>query len=129
MGLYITFDKVTDITVGTVHAVDMLDDTNVHVFGDQVVAYVKEHPGLRLLLNFQHVIYLSSAAITELLRINDTCRAGKGEVRLCGLTETIRSVFEITNLARLFSVHPDDTLDTALARYERSLAVAQDAQG
>ncbi len=129
MALYLTFDEMGPITVGTVHAADMLDDNNVQDFGGQVLSYVRDHPGVRLLLNFQHVVFLSSAAITELLRINGACRGGGGGVRLCGLSESIRSVFEITNLAGLFSVHKDDTLDAALARYERSLARAEDARG
>ncbi len=129
MALYLTFDEVGPVTVGTIHAADMLDDNNVRDFGDQVLGHVSERPDCRLLLNFQHVLYLSSAAITELLRIRDACRPGGGMLRLCGLNDSIRTVFEITNLAGLFSVHKDDTLDTALARYERALAVAGEDDG
>ncbi len=129
MALYLTFDEMGPITVGTLHAADMLDDNNVQDFGGQTLSYVRDHPGIRLLLNFQHVVFLSSAAITELLRVNEACRRCGGGVRLCGLSESIRSVFEITNLAGLFCVHREDTLDTALARYERSLSRAEDARG
>jgi len=129
MALHITFDDYGPITVGTIDAVDMLDESNVRAFGGQVLARAAATPGIRLLLNFEHVAFLSSATITELLRILETCRPDGGQVRLCGLTESIRSVFEITNLAGLFSVHPNDTVDTALARFTRSLSVHGDADG
>jgi len=116
MALSITFDDYGPITVGTIEAVNMLDESNVREFGREVLAHVAGRPGGCLLLNFQHVAFLSSAAITELLRIQDACRPGGGQVRLCGLTDSIRSVFEITNLAKLFSVYPDDTLDIASGR-------------
>ncbi len=129
MTLGITFDNYGPITVGTIEAVDMLDENNVREFGRRVIAQVADCPGTCLLLNFQHVAFLSSAALSELLRILDACRPGGGEVRLCGLTDSIRAVFEITNLAKLFSVYPNDTLDTALARFTRALSVRGDAKG
>jgi anti-sigma B factor antagonist len=129
MALRITFDEYGPITVGTIESVDMLDENNVREFGRQVLAHAAARPGIRLLLNFQHVAFLSSAAITELLRVLDACRPGGGQLRLCGLTDSIRSVFEITNLAKLFFVYPDDTLDTALARFSRALTVRGDADG
>jgi anti-anti-sigma factor len=129
MALSITFDEYGPVTVGTIKAVDMLDENNVREFGRQVLAHVAARPDVCLLLNFEHVAFLSSAAITELLRILDACRPGGGQVRLCGLTDSIRSVFEITNLAGLFSVHRDDALDTALARFTRALSVRGAADG
>ena len=129
MALSITFDNYGPITVGTIEAVNMLDEENVREFGRQVIAHVTGQPGICLLLNFEHVAFLSSAAITELLRILEACRPEGGQVRLCGLTDPIRSVFEITNLAKLFFVHRNDTLDMALARFSRALTVLGDADG
>ena len=67
---------------------------------------------------------MSSAALTELLRVNEALRNAGGSVRLCGLSTNIRKVFQITNLEKLFVIHEGDNVGMALKRFERSLAVA-----
>lgn len=122
----LTFKEQGKITVGTIHDANMFDAVSVTHFGNTVLEYIKDKPGLRLLLDFKKVDYLSSAALTELLRINEALRKSNGSVRLCSLTKDIRKVFEITNLEKLFVIHGDDDVQTALKRFERSLAVAAD---
>ena len=124
----LTFDVHGPITVGTLDEANMLDAMNVTDFGNGVLEYVKDKPGLNLLLNFQNVDYMSSAALTELLRINEALRDSQGSVRLCGLTKDIRKVFQITNLERLFVIHEGDSVDSARKRFERSLAIAAEEQ-
>ena len=124
----LTFEVHGPITVGTVDESNMLDAMNVTEFGNEVLEYIKDKPGINLLLNFEHVDYMSSAALTELLRINDALRSSGGRVRLCGLTRDIRKVFQITNLEKLFVIHDDDDLKSAMRRFERSLAVAAEEE-
>lgn len=118
------FEERGAISIGTVESAKMLDGANVTEFGNEVLAYVKEHPSIHLLLNFENVTYMSSAGLTELLRVNQALKGSKGSVRLCSLTENIRNVFEITNLEKLFFIHDDDSVDKAHKRFERSLAIA-----
>lgn len=117
----VEFGERGAITVGVVQAGSVLDALNVAQFGSIVLAYVKRHPGLRLLLDFHHVGYLSSAVLTELLRINQTCREMGGELRLCALNDDIRKVFEITNLNKMFTIY--GAADDAVVKYARSLAI------
>lgn len=119
----LTFETRGNITIGTVLSANMFDTMNVAEFGNQVLDYVRDKPRLNLLLSFEKVDYLSSAALTELLRINDAVKKASGSLRLCSLTEDIRKVFEITNLDKLFVVHAGDDVQSALKRFERSLAV------
>ncbi len=120
----LSFEVHGPITVGTLDEANMLDAMNVTEFGNEVLKYVDSKQQLQLLLNFQNVDYMSSAALTELLRINEAVRKLSGSVRLCGLTKDIRKVFQITNLEKLFVIHEDDTVNAALKRFERSLAIA-----
>lgn len=122
----LSFEEHGKITVATIHDANMFDTVNVSHFGNTVLEFIKDKPGLRLLLNFEKVDYMSSAALTELLRINEALRKDKGTVRLCNLTKDIRKVFEITNLEKLFVIHENDDVQTALTRFERSLSVAAD---
>ena len=120
----VRFDDHAPITVGTIHSTDILDGANVSQFGSEVITYIGTHAGIHLLLDFGGVKYMSSAGLTELLRINESLKKDEGSVRLCGLTKNIRKVFEITNLEQLFVIHDDDSVDAATKRFERSLAVA-----
>jgi anti-sigma B factor antagonist len=120
----VVFEPHGSIILGTIHASRVLDAQNVTEFGQRVLAYVEQHPGAHLLLSFEHVNYLSSAALTELLKVNDATQRTGGSVRLCALSPEIASVFQITNLDKLFVVEPAETVEHALERYERSLQVA-----
>ncbi|MFO8061081.1 MAG: STAS domain-containing protein [Bacillota bacterium] len=101
----------------------MLDAVNVTQFGNEVLEFVKKHPGINLMLNFANVDYLSSAVLTELLRINQAVQDARGSLRLCGLKNEVRKVFEITNLDKIFTIYGD--YQQALKRFERSLDVAE----
>ena len=112
----VTYNEIENMTVGTLGAGTSLDAEGSKEFGDNVIAYISGHPGVRLLLNFQNITYLSSAALSELLRINDTAKAEKSAVQLCGLSKEIHKVFEITKLADVFHIDPDEEVEKTIMR-------------
>jgi len=119
----VSFDYDEPVTVATVKTATVLDAVKVNQFGQEGQDYVKSHQGIHLLLDFRNVEYLSSAVLTELIRIKKAVAEGKGTLRLCALTAEIRKVFEITNLDQVFPIEVDR--DTAMPRYMRSVHVAQ----
>ena len=119
----IEFEVRGAITIGAITAGSVLDAMNVSHFGSQVGAYVKENPGIRLLLDFHLVEYLSSAVLTELLRINQSCKESGGELKLCAINKDIAKVFEITNLDKVFTIYAGPAADAAL-KFARSLTIA-----
>ena len=112
----VTYNEIENMTVGTLGAGTSLDAEGSKNFGDDVIAYISAHPGVRLLLNFQNITYLSSAALSELLRINDTAKTEKSAVQLCGLSKEIHKVFEITKLADVFHIDPDEEVEKTIMR-------------
>jgi len=125
----LTFEHHGMIVVGTIREARMLDALNVADFGQQLADFVAGQQGLRLLLSFEHVDYLSSAVLTELLRANGTVREGDGKICLWGLSPAIREVFEITNLEKVFTIYRTDTCDEAVSRFDRSLDVEAQEEG
>lgn len=111
------------IVIGTVRTSSVLSTINVAEFGNEVIAYVDAHPKLNLLLNFENVDYLSSAVLTELLRINKSIEGASGQLRLCGVSKVILEVFQITNLDKMFVIYHDDAAG-GVRRFQRSLDVA-----
>ena len=122
----VRFQPSNQVTVGTIEGTSVLDSMNVTDFGDHVLEYVKDKPGLHLLIDFENVTYMSSAGLTELLRIDHALKGSNGSIRLCNLSCEIHKVFQITNLDSLFAVHGEENVESALRRYERSLTVAAD---
>jgi anti-sigma B factor antagonist len=125
--LLVAFEQQGRVTVATIRAASVLDALNVTEFGRQVLDYIKDKPALHLLLNFRNVKYLSSAALTELLRINESIGDAKGTLRLMGLNAEIQEVFRITNLDKVFVIYEGE-LPFTLRKYERSLAIAAQEQ-
>lgn len=115
----VRYKKDGPIVVGTIHSSSMLDASKVTQFGDQVVAFIGRHSRLYLLLDFTNVGYLSSATLTELIRIKETAEKDKGLLRLCNLSKDIYEVFKITSLDEHFSVHQGEDLELTLLRFKR----------
>ena len=112
------------IAIGTIRTSSVLSAVNVAEFGNEVLQYIKDHPKLNLLLNFENVDYLSSAVLTELLRINKAIQETGGRLQLCAVSATIREIFEITNLDRIFIINSDG-VEAGVRRFKRSLVNAE----
>ena len=119
----VDFQDEGRVVIGTIRTSSVLSAINVAEFGNEVIAFVDAHPGLNLLLNFENVDYLSSAVLTELLRINKSIEGTQGQLRLCGVSKVILEVFQITNLDKMFVIYHDDVTG-GVRRFHRSLDVA-----
>ena len=122
-------DRIVDvevqgkIVVGTIRTTSVLSAINVAEFGNEVVAKIEGSTGINLLLSFENVDYLSSAVLTELLRINKAIQEAQGQLRLCGVSKVILEIFQITNLDKMFAIYHDDVTG-GVRRFMRSLEVA-----
>ncbi len=116
------FSQEGAIIVGTIRTSSVLSAINVAEFGNEVVAYVESRPGVNLLLNFENVDYLSSAVLTELLRVNKAIEGVNGKLRLCSLSKVILEVFQITNLDKMFTIYHEDR-EGGLRRFQRALDI------
>lgn len=116
------------ITIGTVSNSAMLDGLVVNQFGTEVMRHLQGRTGVHLLLDFQQVEYLSSAALTELIKISDAVVAGGGALRICGLTPHIQKVFEITRFDKAFDIHAGETVAHAVSRFKRSIDIRREEE-
>lgn len=124
---FVQFRRQGHVVVGDVSPQSMKDVAQMKAFGDHVIAAVSKHKGLALMLNFERVGFLSSAALTELIRIRETLKNNGGALRLCGLSRDIYKVFEITKLDGDFGLKPDEDVAHAIARYAHDVTSASAA--
>ena len=94
---------------------NILDEANIQQIGEEITRLVDETPHPKVLISFQNVDHLSSAALGTLITINNKIRSKDGQLRLANIDPRIYEVFVITKLNRLFQIH--DSEDQALASF------------
>ena len=69
----------------------------------------------RILIDFSRTGYIDSSGLGALVSISKRVRESGGELRLSGLNEDLRSLFELTKLDTLFAIA--ETPQQALASF------------
>jgi len=57
----------------------------------------------RLVLDFRQLLYISSAGFRVLYRAAQRVKDGNGKLVICGLSDSVRELFEITGFTQLFT--------------------------
>ena len=101
-------ENIGDITV--VHFTDkkIQDKPNIQIIGDELFQLVDNMGRCRLLLDFNHVEYLSSGALGKLITLHRKLQAVQGKLVLCKIAKDILDVFKITKLDRILTIAPDE---------------------
>ncbi|HEY4101299.1 MAG TPA: STAS domain-containing protein [Gemmatimonadales bacterium] len=81
----------------------------------QVVADALDAGARKFIFDFTRTAYIDSSGLGALVSISKRVREAGGDLRLAGLNEDLRSLFELTKLDTLFAIA--DTPDEALAGY------------
>lgn len=111
----LAISEVGDVTV--VRFVDrkILDELNIQELGQELFQLVEEDKKTKLLLNFNQVEFLSSAALGKLITLDKKVKAHGGKMKLSNIRPEIYEVFAITKLNKLFDIQEDEA--DALAAY------------
>lgn len=110
-------EPVNEVTVVTFKDKKILDEAIIQEVGDALFELVDKQFKSKLLLNFENVEYLSSAALGKLITLNKRIKEENGELKLCNIIPEIYEVFRITKLNRLFEIYDD--MDQALRRFKK----------
>ncbi len=94
---------------------NILDEANIQQIGEEISKIVDAQPQPKLLISFENVDHLSSAALGTLITINNKIRGKDGQLRLADIDPQIYEVFVITKLNKLFQIF--DSADQALASF------------
>ena len=82
----------------------ILDEAVISDIAEQLYALVAEDDCPKLVLDFQNVSHMSSGALGMLITLHKRIREKGGDLRLCGISESIYEVFKITRLNEVFNV-------------------------
>lgn len=105
-------EEVGDVSVARFVDKKILDETNIQIIGNQLVALVDEDDRKKIVLDFSNVEYLSSAALSKLLILEKKAKAAGAKLRFCGIRPDIYQIFTLTKLNKLFDIY--DSEDQAI---------------
>jgi anti-sigma B factor antagonist len=116
-----TYRRITvneDGGVSIVRFIDkkIVDSGTIEQLGEELTALVINEKRNMLLLNFDGVEFMSSAALNKLISLNSKVKTAAGRLKLCNLRPEIKEVFTITRLDRVFDLRK--TEEDALAAFK-----------
>jgi anti-sigma B factor antagonist len=96
--------------VSVVRFVDrkIVDSASIEQLGEELIALVTVDKRNMLLLNFENVEFLSSAALNKLISLRNKIKPTGGTLKLCNLHKDIEQVFKITKLDKLIEILPNE---------------------
>ncbi|NBX37369.1 MAG: anti-sigma factor antagonist [Planctomycetes bacterium] len=96
---------------------DVLDEAAIRQINSELIRQIEAAKTSNVLICFNGVEHLSSAALGTLITVNSLVKKRGGQLRLSNIKSTILEVFRITKLDRLFQI--SDSADQALAAFPK----------
>lgn len=96
--------KVGDLAVVKFSDRKIVDSANIEEMGEEMFSIVDKDKCKDVLLNFDGVEFMSSAALNKLILMDKRVKGAQGKLRLCNLRAEILEVFTITRLNRVFDI-------------------------
>lgn len=85
----------------------LLDATAINSLGEGLTQLLDRYPKISLVLDLSEVGYLSSAVLGKLVAIHKQVKTLKGRMALAGMKPAILPLFKVTNLDKVFEIHPE----------------------
>jgi anti-sigma B factor antagonist len=82
---------------------DNLDASNVREFRDVVQSLMEGRN--RVVLDMSGVTFVDSSGLGALISCLRQANGRKGDFRLCEMSRTVRALFELMRMHRVFSIH------------------------
>ena len=111
----IDIEEINGVTVARLLEKKILDEANIEALGQELFALVDKDGRKKIVLDFTHVEYLSSAALGKLITMHKKTTTAKGKLALCKIQKYILDVFKITQLNKVLTLCTD--LDDALSKF------------
>jgi anti-anti-sigma factor len=81
-----------------------IDGTNAREFQDDLDSVIEEGDRA-VILNFQDLMYISSAGIRVVLMTAKTLQRREARFALCSLSEPVREIFEVSGFDKIIPIH------------------------
>jgi anti-anti-sigma factor len=103
----VKFEKTDELLVVYITDVKILNEVNIQRLYKDVIEVIEKTDQPNVILDFQCVQFMSSAALGAVVRIHKKCKEFNVILKLCNIAPDIRKVFEITRLDRVLDIYDD----------------------
>ena len=98
-----------EVTVKEVNEVSVLSfegnlDTNTAPQAQEQIDQLIDSGSSKILINFNELNYISSAGLRVLLATAKKLKTASGDLKICGLNQTVQEVFDISGFSSILSV-------------------------
>ena len=95
----------------------LLDERIITAVGRELKAMMDRAEHRMLLINFQHVRFMSSAMLGKLVNLYKECKKNEINVKLSNVDKDIKEIFSVTRLDKMLKIYDDET--DAMAAFEK----------
>lgn len=113
--VHLSITQENEVSIVTFSDRKILEELSIAEIGDEFSKLVDGHEGVKVLVSFENVEHLSSAALGMLITLNKKIEGLKGTLKLSDINAQIYEVFKITRLNKLFDIY--DLSDEALSTF------------
>jgi anti-sigma B factor antagonist len=85
----------------------ILDEEQIQSLEKTFMPLIEQTNGIRLLIDFSNVQFLTSSVLGLLIRINRKVLQSEGRLGLCSIDRKILEIFKITRLDKVFEIYID----------------------
>ena len=96
--------EIGDVTVVRFTDQRIIDEAVIQELGSELFSLVEKENRSAILLSFENVDFLSSAALGKLITLDKKVKAHEGRLKLTSIRPEIYEVFTITKLDQLFDI-------------------------
>jgi anti-sigma B factor antagonist len=104
----IDVSKVGDVTVVKFVDRKILEETGIQELGTELFSLIEHDNRRSILLNFDNVDFLSSAALGKLITLDRKMKTAQGRLKMCNIRPEILEVFQITKLNKVFDIRGEE---------------------
>ncbi|MFM7184452.1 MAG: STAS domain-containing protein [Planctomycetota bacterium] len=100
--------KVGDVTVVKFLDRKILDEAGIQELGAELFALIEQDNRRSIVLNFDNVDFLSSAALGKLITLDRKVKSSQGRLKMSNIRPEILEVFQITKLNKVFDIRGEE---------------------
>lgn len=104
----IDVSKVGDVTVVKFVDKKILDEAGIQELGAELFSLVEQDNRRSILLNFENVDFLSSAALGKLITLDRKVKQAQGRLKMSNIRPEILEVFQVTKLNKVFDIRGEE---------------------
>jgi anti-sigma B factor antagonist len=101
---HIRVEERGDVSVVSFDDRRIIDELVILELGQELVDLIEQESRKKLVLDFEHVEFLSSAALGKLMTLEQKAKAAGAEIKLCGIRPEIFTAFKLTKLHTRFDI-------------------------